>query len=741
LKITKYISLLFLLVFGFFVQAQEKEELIKQLSNTTEDTTKLRLLVEVSDICEISEIENYASQAVELSNKLLAKKKGNKKQILINKATGLNNLGFFHHNYSQIEKAIEKYKLALSIFKEIKDTNGVIMANNNIAMLEKDIGHIDLTIQYLDKALELGLLTDNQQMLQLTYTNYSAIYSRMGMINKAIENAFKGLEIQEKIGDDYGKGYAINNIASLYYNQKDLIKAEEYFLKSLEIRKKINDEYGVTTAYNNLAIIYDDLGRDSLALEYYYKCLERRIKIKNEEGIAQSYSNLGSFFFKGKQNDKAFEYFSKAIEIRERITDKEGLSNSYQKMSNFLKSQNKIKEAEKYGALSLKYAQELSFNEDIKNSAEVLTLIYERQGNYKKALEMNRLYFYMKDSLFNKETQKSIITQQINYDYNKKKLTDSLFFAKGQEVKDLALAKQDAQLQKEKTQRLALYGGLFIIILFAGFVYSRFRVSQQQKLIIENQKNIVEEKNREILGSINYAKRIQSAILPSDKIVKECFNDSFIFYKPKDIVAGDFYWVEHKDGKTLFAAADCTGHGVPGAMVSVICNNGLNRAVREYGITDPGKILDKTREIVIQEFEKSEDDVRDGMDIALCSLEGNQLCYAGAHNPLWIIRGGELMETKANKQPIGEFENKESYTTHTFELEKGDSIYIFSDGFVDQFGGEKGKKFKTANLKKMLISIQNESMQTQKQILEDVFNEWKGKMEQVDDVCLLGVRV
>jgi serine phosphatase RsbU (regulator of sigma subunit) len=741
LKITKYISLLVLLVSGFVVHGQEKEDLIVQLKSSTEDTTKLRILVEISDICEISEIENYASQAVALSEKLLAKKIGNRKRVLINKATGLNNLGFLYHNYSQIEKAIEKYKSALSIFEEIHDTNGIIMSNNNIAMLEKDIGHIDLTIKYLDKALELGIITNNQHMLQMTYTNYSAIYARMGLVNKALENAYKGLEIQEKIGDDYGRGYAINNIASLYYTQKDLIKAEEYFLKSLAIREKINDEYGVTTIYNNLAIIYDDLDRDSLALEYYYKCLERRLKIKNEEGVAQSYSNLGSFFFDKKQNDKAFEYFNKAIEIRERISDKEGLSNSYQKMSNFLRAQNKIKEAEKYGELSLKYAQELSFNEDIKNSAEVLTLIYERQGDYKKALEMNRLYFHMKDSLFNKETQKSIIKQQINYDYNKKKLTDSLFFAKGQEVKDLALAKQDAQLQKEKTQRIALYGGLFVIILFAGFVYNRFRISQQQKSIIESQKEMVEEKNKEILDSINYAKRIQSAILPSDKVVKECFKDSFILYKPKDIVAGDFYWVEHKEGKTLFAAADCTGHGVPGAMVSVICNNGLNRSVREYGITDPGKILDKTREIVIQEFEKSEDEVRDGMDIALCSLEGNKLNYAGAHNPLWIIRKGKLIETKANKQPIGEFENKEPYTTHTFELQKGDSIYIFSDGFVDQFGGEKGKKYKTANLKKMLLSLQNESMKNQKQILEDAFNNWKGKMEQVDDVCLLGVRV
>jgi len=199
--------------------------------------------------------------------------------------------------------------------------------------------------------------------------------------------------------------------------------------------------------------------------------------------------------------------------------------------------------------------------------------------------------------------------------------------------------------------------------------------------------------------------------------------------------------MEHTDDKVLFAAADCTGHGVPGAMVSVICNNGLNRSVREHGLTSPGKILDKTREVVIQEFEKSEEEVKDGMDIALCSLNGNKLQYAGAHNPLWIIRKGEIIETKANKQPIGKFDNPLPYTTHSFDLEKGDSIYIFSDGYVDQFGGEKGKKFKAKAFRALLLSIQEKSMEEQRLLIDEAFEAWRGKLEQVDDVCVVGVRV
>jgi serine phosphatase RsbU (regulator of sigma subunit) len=251
----------------------------------------------------------------------------------------------------------------------------------------------------------------------------------------------------------------------------------------------------------------------------------------------------------------------------------------------------------------------------------------------------------------------------------------------------------------------------------------------------------LEETHKEITDSIAYAKRIQSAILPPIKLVKEYLKDSFILYKPKDVVAGDFYWMENISDKILFAAADCTGHGVPGAMVSVLCNGALNRAVREFNLEIPGEILDKAREIVIEEFEKSEEEVKDGMDIALCSLEKNVLQYAGAHNPLWLIRNGEIVETKADKQPIGKFDKTIPYTTHNFNLEKGDSIYIFSDGFVDQFGGEKGKKFKAKAFRELLLSIQSENMDQQKRLIDNAFEKWRGKIEQIDDVCVIGVRV
>ena len=264
---------------------------------------------------------------------------------------------------------------------------------------------------------------------------------------------------------------------------------------------------------------------------------------------------------------------------------------------------------------------------------------------------------------------------------------------------------------------------------------------ERQKEAVEGQKEQIEEAHKEITDSINYAKRIQSAILPPMKKVKELLRDSFIIYLPKNIVAGDFYWLEEHEGWTLFAAADCTGHGVPGAMVSVICDSALHRSVREHNLSDPGKILDKTRDIITEEFERSEEEVKDGMDISLCALKGNQLKWAGANNPLWIVRNNELVEYRPDKQPIGKYSASKPFTTHTVDLKKGDTIYVFTDGYQDQFGGEKGKKYKASNLKELLLSMQNSSIDVQRKLIEDEFSKWKGNLEQLDDVCIIGLRI
>jgi serine phosphatase RsbU (regulator of sigma subunit) len=443
------------------------------------------------------------------------------------------------------------------------------------------------------------------------------------------------------------------------------------------------------------------------------------------------------------------------LELRIELKDNKGQSAVYCNLSAEYIDKKDYNKALKYAKLSLLAAEGYGSPEKLRNAHERISQVYTKTNSYKGALFHYKNYILFRDSLNNKETQKATVKQQAKYEYEKQKTIDDA-------EHDKLLAIEQEEKEKQQILTGATAAGLGLVVAFLIFVFNRLRITKKQKQIIENQKLEVEqqkevveqaheeleEKNQEIMDSITYAKRIQSAILPSIKLVKEHLKESFILYKPKDVVAGDFYWMEqvtsttkNKESMILFAVADCTGHGVPGAMVSVVCNNALNRSVREHGLTDPGEVLDKTREIVIQEFEKSKDEVKDGMDIALCCLEGNTLKYAGAHNPLWIIRNSELIETKANKQPIGQFDNLEPYTTHTFDLFKGDSLYIFSDGYVDQFGGDKGKKFKSKAFRELLLSIQRKTMEEQKQIIDHAFETWKGDLEQIDDVCIIGVRI
>ena len=414
------------------------------------------------------------------------------------------------------------------------------------------------------------------------------------------------------------------------------------------------------------------------------------------------------------------------------------------KKSKILLAKNKkaVKEQEK---TLLAKKRELSMKS---TEFENLSDNFETQSNnlarQLEKIEAQEKLYQERQELINKQEQ-VLLAQQGEITVQKNEVSIShkrIDTQKGElDVQKVVLDDQKVVLD---TQQKTIYFGvgfLILLLLLTFFIYKSYRDKKKNNEIITKQKEVVEEAHKEIQDSIAYAKRIQSAILPPAKLVKEYLKESFILYKPKHVVAGDFYWMTRKDGKILYAAADCTGHGVPGAMVSVVCNNALNRSVREYGLTDPGQLLDKTRDIVIEEFSKSEEDVKDGMDIAICSIEGLKLKYAGAHNPLWIIRNGEIIETKANKQPIGQFDNPKPYTTHSFDLEKGDSIYVFSDGYVDQFGGERGKKFMAKAFRKLLLSIQDKAMEEQKTIIDDVFEAWRGKLEQIDDVCVIGVKV
>jgi serine phosphatase RsbU (regulator of sigma subunit)/tetratricopeptide (TPR) repeat protein len=679
-----------------------------------------------------------------------------------------------------------QYFLHKLILKSLKDLNSqkgkkdtkeikrslktyLSLAYNNIGYINQNQGKISLAIKYWNKSLKIQKELNDKRGMATSYNNFGFIYENQGNLPLALKNYNRSLKIKQELKDKRGMAITYSNIGNIHENQLDLKLALEYYYRCYKIYKENNDRRGMALIYNNIGNIHYKNRKIQHAKNYFYKCLKIQKEIGEKKIIASCFNNLGLIskyeanilnddkYKKDSLLNLALEYFHKSLKIHIELEDKVGMSFLYANIGESYFEKNEYVIAQKMGKNGLKFAKEIGFLESIRINASLLAKIYLKKKGYKLAFEMRNLEIQMRDSMTSVENLKASLQQQAKFDFDKRQvIKDSEFKSK------IKIA-----LTEKKRQKTIIYSvliGLLLLIIFLISLFNRFKLTQRQKNIIEKtnsklnqvnveilaqrnqiefQKHLVEEKNREILDSITYAKRIQSAILPQPKLVKKFLEDSFILYKPKDIVAGDFYWLEVIGDLVLFAAADCTGHGVPGAMVSVVCNNGLNRAVREEKLISPELILNKTRELVVQEFEKSDENMMDGMDISICALntQTNILHWAGANNPLWILRNGEIMEYKADKQPIGKHFDAKPFSLTEVQLEKNDIIYIFTDGFQDQFGGPKEKKFRAAQMKELFLSLADKSMEEQRKIIDHTFETWKGDLEQVDDVCVIGVRI
>ena len=684
------------------------------------------------------------------------------------------------------ELNLEYASKALEYSKELSYLKGMCDSYHNIGSYYYYKSEYDSSLYFNQKALKIAIDNDLKELEARSYNNIAVDYDDLGKLDKVIEYTMKCLKVNEEIGDLDGMASANTSLGSVYFQQGQYEQAINHFKKALEYDFQADYKSGIAYDYANLGAAYYKLEQADSSLYYLRKAEVLKKELKDLGNLSLNHINMANIFHDIGQMDSAITHLNQAKEILEETGDRDALSHLYTSMAQMQTDHFKnYSLAEKQALKALEIAKEIKFLYREIESIQILTKVYELKGDYRNAVKFWKKYSSKHDSLVNTKNAQILDDLKSKHKEEKHQLELSNL-RKQQEVADKLHESelQAEQLRSSNRQRIIYFLVIgLILVAFLGFIaFRNFQAKKKAHFEIQLQKEIVEEKNHEILDSISYAKRIQSAILPPDKLIKEHLPNSFVLYKPKDIVAGDFYWLELSKSKSieqesmiLLSAADCTGHGVPGAMVSVVCNNGLNRSVREFGLTDPGKILDKTRELVIEEFEKSDssssyaeasaDEIKDGMDIALVALaqselesvpiaigseEGNphshtahSLSFSGAHNPLWIIRKGsnEIEEIKANKQPIGKFVDPKPYTTHDLELNSGDTFYIFSDGYADQFGGESGKKLKSKNFKRKLIEIQHLEMEEQRAELDRFFEEWRGKHEQIDDVCVIGVRI
>ena len=624
-------------------------------------------------------------------------------------ASSLNNFGYLYDSQGKLIKAITYYEKALNVYEDIGDKKGIAIVLNNIG----------------------------------------TVYENQGALNKALENYQQALSLHKKIGDKVLVSYLLNNIGYIYVNQGHVEKALKIYNESLQIQKEVDDYKGMSYSFNNIGYIYEGKKEYTVALEYFKKSLLMSQKINNKSSLALALSNIGSIYSTRNEIDSASNYYAQSLILYKEIDNKPGIISSLNYLGYIDIKENKFESAKVKLKRAFSISNEIGFPNLISLSSNYLAQIAVKQNNYKEAYSMYKLHIKMRDSTNNIKTQKATILLQSKYEYETQKAIDDL-------KNDKLLAIEIGEKQKQKLITYGVALGLAFLALFLGFIFNRLQITKKQKIIIE-------KAHYKITDSINYAKHLQNAILPSFNQISKYFENIFILNNPKDIVSGDFYWFEYKEVNNkiikLIAVADSTGHGVPGAMVSVVCSNALNRTVNELGITEPAEILNKTRELVIETFSKSEDDVKDGMDISLCAFIDNKVIFSGANNPLWIVRdinkvsmelqkekstliskGKGLIEFKGNRQSIGLDVLMKPFTQVEIQLMQGDTLYIFSDGFSDQFGGENNKRFKKKQFKKLLIEVSNLTMSDQKKVINNEFQKWKGNIDQLDDVCIIGLK-
>jgi serine phosphatase RsbU (regulator of sigma subunit) len=631
--------------------------------------------------------------------------------------------------------ALQKYHSATEEIEKVKSLGVITEGMMHRDWVKYNYFVKELVENNLSQELNPDLKKRYQHSLATAINNMGINYNQEGQISKALECFHKSLKIQEDIKDQDGTATTLNNIGAIYNFQGDLEKTLDYMLRSLKIREEIGDQKGIAQSLNNIGSTYYKQTDNPKALSYFKKSLLLYEKIGDKSGEAYALSNIGNVYDR-ESTVLGLNYHQRSLKIREDIGDKQGQAYALFNIGESLYKRGDFENALFYAKKSLLLAKEMNYPDNINRAVKLLSKLYRKSKDYKNGWKMYELHIALRDSLINEKNKDAAAKLDAKYSYEKEEAIKDAEHKKQLEI----VAERE---QKQKIISYSISGGFVLALVFGFFFMNRLRVTRKQKIVIESQKKIVDQKNQEITDSITYAKRIQDAILPPSIDLNKSLKEGFVYYKPKDIVAGDFYWLEKVGDIVLYAAADCTGHGVPGAMVSVVCNNALNRAVREYELINPALILDKVRELVIETFEKSNEQVKDGMDIALCSInfKTNKLQFSGANNPIYIIRNGVVLETKGDKQSIGNFSGLTPYTLHEIDIESGDSIYTFTDGYPDQFGGPKGKKLKYKPFKELLLSMSSKSMDEQHTVLSEAFDSWKGEMEQIDDVCVIGVRI
>lgn len=651
----------------------------------------------------------------------------------------LNTLSYAARHISNYPLADSAAQEAIKLAMSMKYDVGISVGYSCLGLVYKAKGDYATALKYFSQSIDIASKAGYNAGVANANLNMGNIYAQEGIFPEALNYFLKSLKIFEKDDNETGMDEAYGNIGNIYYEQGNYDESLKYQLLSLKLSQKNNDKIGVGETYGNIGAIYFDKGNYDESLVYQRMSLKIKQQLDDKYGMIDAYVNMGNVYSKRKDYAQALDYFKKALDMARETGSGSNIDACYQAVGNTLGYQEKYTLATQYLDSALSAALKLHDKDVLKNTYASRVYIDSAIGNYGAAYNDYKMNIIYSDSLKNDQDTKKLVQEQMQFKFDKK-----LSEQKAEQDKKDALAEQDKK--KQMIIRDFFIAGFVLVLALAFFIFRGYSQKKRtneiiikQKREVEIQKELVEEKQKEIVDSIQYAQRIQSALLASDSILGANLHEFFVLHKPKDIVSGDFYWAAEKKGGFYLAVCDSTGHGVPGAFMSLLNISFLNEAINEKNISAPAAVFDHARIRLIQNI--SQDGGQDGMDGALIRIDGHKLEYAAAYNAPVVVRNNELVELDCDRMPVGKSpKEKQAFASHSFGMQAGDMLYLFSDGYGDQFGGANSKKFKYRTLCEKLKEISGKSMPEQKALLDNTFESWKGQLEQTDDVCVVGIR-
>lgn len=653
-------------------------------------------------------------------------------------------------NQVRHEKVIYYANQVDSLANKIGDMDAVSKAHIHKSYSYSKQYKLESAIIEAKKALDIRLeMEADPSKIAACYISLGNTYQRKSMLPEGLESYQKAMDVLLKDGQEDEVITPMMNAGAMYLDLNDMKNARKYYFDAFALAEKNKiDGRDRADLLNGIGNLYFQESKYDTMMDYYQEALKLFLECNYKTGIANTYNNVAIGYFYLDQPEMALDYFTRALQVRQLSKDSIGISQSLNNIGLYHQGMGDQETAIGFFEQAMELAIQINATSEQYDAAEALYETYQTLEDYEQALAFRDCTFVLKEQMLANNHRRNVEDLEVKYGAKRK----------DEEINRInALREKEAELKAEEefannltivsVSSIALILAILGIVLLSGNKRKRKAniLLKRQKQEIEENRDQIEQQNTDITDSIRYAKKIQQAILP-DLDDLSAMGDYFLLYQPRDIVSGDFYWYYRRGEDHFVAIADCTGHGVPGAFVSMLCHNALSEVVIERSVSDPGRALSEVNKEIVQRLNAkgSEAKVNDGMDVILCRFnkEKRELRFAGANNSLFYLKNGELNEVSVDRESIGGNSGFDyEFETKSLDMDGGEVIYLRTDGYQDQFGGLKGKKYMKKRLVNFLKEIGGKPLPEQQKLLQDNLNAWKLDYDQVDDITLFGLRV